>query len=374
MMGLLGLLVLVVILINFAADSANWVWLTGEQVEPEAPAGKEEVAGPRRVLRDEEDELPPGGFRTPMDRVRPAGDAAATARKGEDEDTGAESPVAEAEGPVGMTLPPAGGATVPADETTLDPALVAAARDDTLGFFRAEWEAALTILAKARDLRPDVMEREALNNVSYSQLFADPERYRGRLITFEDAVLKRLTSFTVPENPHGIERIYEAWFFTRDSGKNPFVLRCTSIPEGIPQGESIDERIRLTGYFFKVYQYESVGGLYAAPMLLGKRLRWIPAPAKPQTDPHFIPYLLGGLALIGTVLGIAVWWFAAHETRVRRSSLARVRMSTHEPGEALQNIQAVDLHEVLQELAEEHREEEEKEEGEEKEEEQEQPS
>jgi hypothetical protein len=146
--------------------------------------------------------------------------------------------------------------------------------------------------------------------------------------------------------------VYELWFFTADSGDNPYVVRCTSIPEGIPVGDKLSERIQVTGYFFKRYEYPTARGLHAAPLLLGKRPRWTPAPVAPQTDPAVIPYILGGLALVGTLLAIVVCKFAAGESRQQRTNLQRVREPSRDAIAALSNVEAVDINAVLRELSE----------------------
>jgi hypothetical protein len=338
-MYLLGTLVMVLIAINLAANPRNWHWLTGpgsgnsEKAKSALPPRPAIVPQPNWQVED--DPLPPGGFRTPLPREAEA----------------SESPPVTSANPAQDASPDEPPSAVP-----LDPELLATIRDDTLNIRSSEREAYLALLARARDLPHSQLEREAARDVSYSQIISDPDLYRGKLVTLEGD-LRRLVDVgglgSAPgDDTHGIQKVYEAWFFTADSGDAPYVFRCTSIPAGIPEGEKLSEKIRVTGYFFKRYQYPTVRGLYAAPMLLGKRLRWTPALVAPQTDPAVVPYILGGLTLVGTLLALIVWKFAAGENRQQRSNLKRVREPSREAIAALGSVEAIDIHTVLRELSE----------------------
>jgi hypothetical protein len=137
--------------------------------------------------------------------------------------------------------------------------------------------------------------------------------------------LLQLSVLPKHENEQHIETVYEGWLRNADSGKNPYVFHCLDKPAGLKEGKKLSEKIRITGYFFKRYQYPAQSGLtYAAPMLLGKRIQWFPVIRKPAAaDPTWVPYLLGGIALTGISLGGAICWFIIRDQRKSNTQLKR---------------------------------------------------
>jgi hypothetical protein len=184
------------------------------------------------------------------------------------------------------------------------------------------------VLATLRDLSQTDLEQAALQDITYSQVFSEPDAYRGKPMTVEGELLK-LTSTPAGENPYGIETVYEGWFRNADSYKNPYVFHCLDKPTELPEGDKLSERIRITGYFFKRYQYAAKSGLpHAAPMLLAKRIRWYPAVQRPAADPSWVPYILLGLVVVGTTLAGAICWVILREQRRSNQQLKRFSAPT----------------------------------------------
>jgi hypothetical protein len=332
MLTLVGLLAVVVILINVAANPNNWRWLTGApKPEPKPKVEQAQVRPPeKRAQTEEEDDDP---LRPDAVRILPNHEPAAPAARA-----------------------PAIPRDVPGDALALPRAVLATIRDDVVGVPLSETDAFYVILSKARSIPEGVLEKHALKGQAYTQLYSEPEQYRGQLVSLEGDV-RRLVKKNASANTEGIDFYYEGWMFNNDSGNQPYVFFCTELPPGLAEiapGEKTHEHIRVTGYYFKRYQYASAGGLNSAPMLLAHTVRWIPlkSTASKPIPPTRVPYILGGIALIGIVLGGAVWWFIAWDARTRARRLKAMKPVSPETVAALANVEALDPREELQRLAE----------------------
>ena len=206
----------------------------------------------------------------------------------------------------------------------LPKALFADINENALYIRHSEGRPYWAVLSKLREVPQSELEQAALQDVTYTQLFAAPDTYRGQLITLEGELLQ-LKRLPPHENDAKIEVVYEGWLKNADSGKNPYVFHCLDKPPGLREGEKLSEKVSITGYFFKRYQYAAKSGLtYAAPMLLVKRIRWFPVvQRKAAADPRWVPYLLGGIAVVGTSLGATICWFILREQRRSKAQLKR---------------------------------------------------
>ena len=129
-------------------------------------------------------------------------------------------------------------------------------------------------------------------------------RFRGKLVTMRGHI-RKLVSYDAHANAQGITRLYEAWLYTKDSATNPAVIICTSIPEGMPIGDRISESVTVTGYVFRLHQYEALSkkGRYA-PMVLARQIDW-----KPREEPPGLPaWLPGALIALVVLIGLAVFF------------------------------------------------------------------
>lgn len=150
-----------------------------------------------------------------------------------------------------------------------------------------------------------------------------PSRFHGRLITLTGQI-RKLISYDAHPNESGVERLYEAWMFTRDSGmlqsknrksdadgarsprktlgKIPVVIVFTQKPEGMPEGEKILEAATVTGYVFRVHRYADLRDtLPPAPMLLASRIEWHPRPPQEPTPTWMYAAVfaaIGGLLVV----------------------------------------------------------------------------
>ncbi len=291
---LVGTLLIVIMSIFKSANPKNWEWLNPPQKKQQRP------------LSPEEDE-----------RIKLL----------------QETLTQQAVGQPGQAAPKKQGApnpkvvAKPADpeqSLRIPKAVFAKINEKSLFIRHAESEAYWTVFAKLRDLPQVDLEQAALQDVTYTQLFSDPDFYRGRLITLEGELLM-LNQLPKHENDAKIDIVYEGWIRNADSGKNPYVFHCMDKPAGLKEGDKISEKVSITGYFFKRYQYPAKSGLtYAAPLLLAKRIRWFPPVQRKQdADPRWVPWVLGGIAAVGIGLGGAICFFILRDQRRSNAQLKR---------------------------------------------------
>lgn len=132
-------------------------------------------------------------------------------------------------------------------------------------------------LDKARQVRPEQLIADGRRDLTFSHLYKDPRKdpakYRGQLVSLRGTV-RRALAFDIDENAYGLKKRYELWLFTEDSGKFPWVVELTDLPEGFPLGTEIQEKVETAGYFLKLWAYRAQDGFRSAPLILGHGLTW----------------------------------------------------------------------------------------------------
>ena len=297
---LVGALVIVLMSIFKSANPKNWAWLNPpekKQQRPLTPAEEQRIKQLQETLTQQ-------AVGQPDQVVREKKKREAVAKR-------AAPPVDQAQ------------------ELRIPKDVFANINENALFIRHAEGEAYWTVFAKLKELPQADLERAALQDVTYTQLFSDPDFYRGRLITL-DGELLQLNKLPHHDNPANIETVYEGWLRNADLGKNPYVFHCLDIPARLVPGSKLSEKVSITGYFFKRYQYPAQSGLpYAAPMLLAKRINWFPIiQRKTAADPRWVPLLLGGIATVGICLGGVICFFIMREQRRSNAQLKRFTAPT----------------------------------------------
>jgi hypothetical protein len=245
-------------------------------------------------------------------------------------------------GPHASTQPP-----------VIDPAWLADVQDNMFGIRRAEKDSHDRLLALARNCSLDILEQSANWDVDFTVLMLESERFRGKLVGIEGD-LRRLMKFPAAENDYGLADLYEAWVFTRSSGSNPYRVVCTSVPEGLPQGMTIDPavRVRVAGYFFKRYGYATADGrIHAAPVVLASSPRRMPTPLATVRETDSVPFILGILVPFGLVVGFALWRFRVSDKRFRRQHLKHLPEGPSDAIASLSDLPTHDPAELLRQLA-----------------------
>jgi hypothetical protein len=163
------------------------------------------------------------------------------------------------------------------------------------------------------------LQRRSKKSVTYSQLFHDPESWRGKLVEIPMHLRRTARVDNVTANPLNLKTMYEVWGWTSDSQPYWYWLVCPQLPPGMPQGQSIYEEATFVGYFLKLLSYEDhQGKQLATPLLIG-RLVWHPEPANPlaRRDEWTWPWL----AAIGLAAIFLVRW-GVHFSLRRRNAKA----------------------------------------------------
>ena len=206
---------------------------------------------------------------------------------------------------------------------TVEPEILKPILDKTLGLRFEERDAYFRILELARQtplteqqaIARDFREARRLSNPRHAkrkpELFPslvdvinNPDIYRGRPVSLH-GVLRKLTKFDPGKNNRNIGEVYEGWIYTDDSHAKaakidktkrrnepgpakheeeledvivPTVVIFQGKPEGLNVGGDIAEEVRFTGYFFKLYQYESQDRFSVAPLFLAGAVEWRKGP------------------------------------------------------------------------------------------------
>jgi len=149
------------------------------------------------------------------------------------------------------------------------------------------------------------LEKDARRDVPFTQLWDQPERYRGQPIRLRLHV-RRVLEYDAPENSHGITKVYEAWGWTDESRSFPYVVVFPERPEGLPIGPEIHGEIVFVGYFLKVMSYTAFDKTRGAPLLVG-RSRLVATPTLTSNKSDSVTVLIAVLAFGAVLVGSIIW-------------------------------------------------------------------
>jgi hypothetical protein len=177
----------------------------------------------------------------------------------------------------------------------------------------------------------------------------DPARdwfaeHRGDQVTIE-GVARRATRIAVDDPRRrrelGIDHYWELFVFVptplikvneRLQQDYPVVCCVRSLPAGMPTGQRIGERVRVSGYALKRYGYPlqdlritssqgdevQQGQRRETALLIGGQPEWLPAPS-PTKEVDTLGWVFLGLAgLVGLMLALAAWSFSRDSRRHTR--------------------------------------------------------
>jgi hypothetical protein len=190
------------------------------------------------------------------------------------------------------------------------------------------------LLARAREKSANDLAAASRRDIFLPHLWETPELYRGvpiHLLGSARQVLRYQSKLT----PGGW--LYEAWIFTPEATRVPYVCVFEDAPQGLPIGTNISERVVFNGYFLKVMKYQAGDVPRGAPVLIG-RIGWAPHEATPGGGENST-LLNWSLAVVAALFLISLsrWIYQLRGlfTRPSRSALLLPR-STHEEMEPSQ--------------------------------------
>lgn len=149
------------------------------------------------------------------------------------------------------------------------------------------------------------LARGGPQDVVFSELFAQPRSFRGRLVRMK-GTLHRVERLRAPVNDYGIVDYWQGWMEPAGGPSSPVVVQCLELPEGMPGGMKIDEPVEIVGYFFKNYAYNASDTIRVAPVVMTLAPTWKPRPAPVRS-----PWEQGGVSLVVlatlVTVGVAGW-------------------------------------------------------------------
>jgi hypothetical protein len=176
-------------------------------------------------------------------------------------------------------------------------------------------------------------------NVSYTQLLAQPNEYRGRWISISGQA--RLGYYApAAANEHELQGYYVIWLRVNDDlasppegSNNVLAIYCVDLPPGFPtlgQRDSangatpLDNWMQFSGVLFKRWVYLSKRGPELVPLVLGRINHWEPVPVRQSvSQPPPQTWFVMVLFILATLIGLTVaGWVYLASRRPRRAEQA----------------------------------------------------
>ena len=141
---------------------------------------------------------------------------------------------------------------------------------------------------------------------------------------------------------YGISQYYEVALFTAESVDNPLLFNLLELPSGFPQGQDINEAVRIPGTYLTGWTYkrdqtdaekreaakrEAAGlpqekpGLQKAPLLVGKSLVWTPRNVAAQESGF--NWFVNGAVIVLVFAITAIAWTTLRADRTARDIVQR---------------------------------------------------
>lgn len=151
----------------------------------------------------------------------------------------------------------------------------------------AKFKALEGLITDRRDLRPrempaywqlmawsrtepfDQLEKRALREPAFTQLWEQPALYRAKPIRLRMHV-RRVLQYDAPENPLGLKVAFEGWGWTDESKSYPYTVVFSNKPPELPVGPDVEAEVIFVGYFLKNMAYTAFDKRLAAPLLVGQ--------------------------------------------------------------------------------------------------------
>lgn len=175
-------------------------------------------------------------------------------------------------------------------------------RDDTV-FREADSDAWFAVWETLRQTDPEKLDREAGPAVGFTELFAQPRSFRGRLVRLR-GTFRRIERVEAAANAAGITNYWQGWLDPDGGPPSPIVIYFLTLPKAIRPGTRLFEPVEVVGYFFKRWAYQATDAIRTAPLVMSLK----PVFLQPSTEPpeaNILETLLwtgGILAVLGTLM------------------------------------------------------------------------
>ena len=178
--------------------------------------------------------------------------------------------------------------------------------------------------------------------------------HRGDPVTI-DGTVRRATRIEVDDplrrRQIGADHYWELSIFVKTSlikingrlqENYPLVCCVRMLPEGMPTGQSINERVRVSGFAMKRYGYPlpTIEGSDAqdnerqeTPLIIGKQAIWVPDPSTAETT-SVLGWIFTGLAaVIGLLMAFGAWRLARDSKQQEKRQRTELPKRFTLPGE-----------------------------------------
>ena len=160
-----------------------------------------------------------------------------------------------------------------------------------------------------KDSDQNQLRKASTGDVGFLQLHDQPHVYRGKLVSLEGTAMRAYYRKS-DTDADGVDRYFIIWLMLSGGPPRPIIIYCQEKPEGFPEGESIHESVRTTGFFFKKRAYAATDSFRAAPVVLAKSFRWKKAKVQSSwnaTDEQLVWMFLGAAAFALLVVAVVHW-------------------------------------------------------------------
>jgi len=201
-------------------------------------------------------------------------------------------------------------------------------RDDTV-FRAAESDAWFHLLELLEKSDPARIAKASVGRVGYLQLDSQAPSYRGRVVTLEGTV-RKAKRIEAPENAYDIGQYYQLWLQPERTAPELIVVYALELPEAFPEGDTLDEAVSATGFFFKRWAYPSQDAIRTAPLVVARTVDWLPAAPEMVKAPAVEQFALAAAAAV-VIAVLATALLAVRSRRVRTATDDARQVRIHVP-------------------------------------------
>lgn len=216
----------------------------------------------------------------------------------------------------------------------IPPTLLAQVRDDraipTALVDDLEVEAYWQTILAAASTGPEAFARANQPQLTRADLMNQPVRNRGKVVQVKGRLVRlRRLEPSIMASQAGIPVIYEGWVITEAYGANPTCVLVVDLLPGLMPAETMDQDVRVEGYFFKRYRYQSAGPgpdgspYRLAPLVIGRAFRLDNPPVAESFQEHLwvgklLPWLLVIVASSAASVALLTFWFHRRDEAIRK--------------------------------------------------------
>lgn len=170
------------------------------------------------------------------------------------------------------------------EKANLEPRVDLTQVQDNTYFRPEENDAWFAILESLRKKTSAQIHVDSVGEVTYAQLLAQPNVYRGQVVMVRGRVLREET-LDAPQNDVAIKVYHRLVMRPAGGGVWPIIVYCLDLPQSFPRGDKLDVEVAIHGVFFKNWSYAWEEGLGLAPVLLAKTIDAHPTFPAEQSSP-----------------------------------------------------------------------------------------